>query len=288
MWEKNWTDQDEYAGVCCKHVFKPWRWSHFDGELERTAGTGKYTKSNHGQSESTPIFLTFTHFCLVFYSVDVYSQQWLHNLFSFRPWCTWTCNGGAVSHWAMVSWSQCVVYGLPGFGFGAVTATRWLMLEMVCSLFLGWGILFGIVDVDHRPTSPTSKYSLAIYCNSIQSIQLYRFIFSNPIHPFRSHPLAKSIPTKSFFKSQPQEIPFVSGDDLTIFTVTLRRSAPCAIDLHRSRDFCRANLRCLEWSVVRILFSSSAAWKGGLLGLEVVVDSGNDVPRWETMKATWD
>ena len=48
------------------------------------------------------------------------------------------------------------------------------------------------------------------------------------------------------------------------------------------------NLRCLEWSVVRILFSSSAAWKGGLLGLEVVVDSGNDVPRWETMKATWD
>lgn len=52
--------------------------------LERKAGTGKYTKSNHGQSESIPIFLTFTHFCLVFYSVDVYSQQWLHNLFSLR------------------------------------------------------------------------------------------------------------------------------------------------------------------------------------------------------------
>lgn len=165
----------------------------------------------------------------------------------------------------MVSWSQCVVYGLPGFGFGAVTATRWLMLETACSLFLGWGSLFGVVDVDHRPTS---KYSLAIYCNSIQSIQLYRFVFSNPIHPFPSPNLS--------LKSCPR-IPFLPGDDLTIFTVTLRRSAPCAIDLHRSRDFCRANLRCLEWSVVRILFSSSAAWKGGLLGLEVVVD----VPRWE-------
>ena len=194
--------------------------------------------------------------------------------FSFRPWCTWTCNGGAVSHWAMVSWSQCVVYGLPGFGFGAVTATRWLMLEMVCSLFLGWGILFGIVDVDHRPTS---KYSLATYCNSIQSIQLYRFVFSNPIHPFPSPNLS--------LKSCPR-IPFLPGDDLTIFTVTLRRSAPCPIDLHRSRDFCRANLRCLEWSLVRILFSSSAACEGGLLGLEVVVDTGNDLPRWETMKVS--
>lgn len=30
MWEKNWTDQDEYAGVCCKHVFN---WNHDDGRI---------------------------------------------------------------------------------------------------------------------------------------------------------------------------------------------------------------------------------------------------------------
>ena len=62
--------------------------------------------------------------------------------------------------------------------------------------FWGWGILFGVVDVDHRPTS---KYSLAIYCNSIQCIQLYRFIFSNPIHPFRSPNLSLKNPSPKIY-----------------------------------------------------------------------------------------
>lgn len=141
----------------------------------------------------SPLLLTFY---LVFYSVDVHSQQWLHNLFSFRPWCTWTCNGGAVSHWAMVSWSQCVVYGLPGFGFGAVTATRW-QLETVSFIigfidvgnglwsFLGVVILFGVVDVDHRPTS---KYSLVTVFHSIYpTLQIRLFQSHTPL------PLAKSI-----------------------------------------------------------------------------------------------
>ena len=134
----------------------------------------------------------------------------------------------------------------------------------------GFSLELLMLIIDLRPNIHWLLYS-------IQSIQLCRFAFSNPIHPFPS-------PNLSF--KYCARIPFLPGDDLTIFTVTLRRSAPCPIDLHRSRDFCRANLRCLEWSVVRILFSSSAACEGGLLGLEVVVDTGNDVPRWEAMKVS--
>lgn len=143
-----------------------------------------------------------------------------------------------------------------------------LMLEMACDLFWGWWFSLELLMliIDLHPNIHWLLYS-------IQSIQLYRFVFSNPIHPFPS-------PNLSF--KYCARIPFLPGDDLTIFTVTLCRSAPCAIDLHRSRDFCRANLRCLEWSVVRILFSTSAACEGGLLGLEVVVD----VQRWEAMKVS--